>query len=179
MKETGAAIAFGKCLFPGDNWGLRLFGDYENAKMEYVLGKCPPKYFFGCGRNMAVRSAVFKKFGNFSKSLFIEDTEFIQRCILRNPGTNVTYLNNARVTHMDITNIGLWFKKLKGYGRHSRHRNIPFYTPLNYRLKLQIYVYCCQLHHYDFLKKVAFFVLLICGDLSYKLGRLKHFFGRL
>ncbi|MCM8781784.1 MAG: glycosyltransferase [Candidatus Omnitrophica bacterium] len=180
MYRVGATIVLGKCSFPeGSSGFLHFFEDYENAKVEYVLNRCCREYFFGYTRNMAVRAEVFKRFGNFIETPILADTEFIQRCVLCDPNIKVAYLNDMCVTHMEITNIKSWLNKIYNYGGHSKHKAMPYYQPLNYRIKLSICTQCIKENNYRFIEKIMFLFLLMAGDISYKVGRVKRYMIKL
>lgn len=176
MERTGAAIAIGRCCFPEESSALlRLFEDYENTKVEYILNNCARKYFLGCGRNMAIKATCFKRFGNFVESPILGDTEFVQRCVSRDPGTKVVYLKGMKITHLEVTDLESWFKKIKSYGEHSRHENMPDYRPISYGKKMEIYMHTIRTSRYGLRKSLIFIALLMLGDICYKLGRFKGF----
>ncbi len=177
MRKTKAAIALGKRCFPlNSSFSLRMFEDYENAKVEYVLGKCAEKYFFGFTNNMAVEAEVFKKVGFFVEYHRGGDIEFLHRFISQNSNSKVVYLDGMKTTHLEITNLKSWLKKINIYGEYNRLiEEVADYSKLDYKVKLQIYNYCVNKNNYTFWQKILLILLLIIGDLSYRIGRIRGY----
>ena len=178
MKKTGAAVVLGRRCFPSNvSYLLRMFEDYENAKIEHLLNKCKKRYFFAYTNNMAVRGDVFRRLGPFMEWPRGGDSEFIQRCIVEEPGSKAVYLNKMKIIHLEIVDLKSWLKKINIYAAHfTQIRKLPIYSNLDYRIKLQICGYCARKNNYTIWQSALFFFLLILGDLYYKGGALK---GRL
>ena len=174
MRRARADIALGQCFFPqSSSYLLKLFEDYENTKVEYVLDNCSKKHFFAYTRNMAVRHEVFKKFGPFVESPVLGDTAFLQKCVSGDSEVRVVYLGDMKRTHMEIANLKSWLDRIRFYGEHSRSEDMPDYRPLTYRTKFQIYRYCVRKKHYHPWKRVFFLLLLVFGEAAYRNGLLK------
>jgi len=173
MNSTGAMILIGRLCFPsGILVTLRMFENYENAKVEYVFQNCPKKYFFANNNNMAVKKTAFDRYGYFLPWLRGADTEFLQRCISRQKDLKVAYLNEMKITHLEIKNIYTWFKKINLYGRnHIMVERLLNYTPLNLNIKLKIFKYCAKQNNYSYVQSLYFFFLLTLGNIVYVMGR--------
>lgn len=175
MGKANAAIALGKRFFsPNTSLILRMFEDYENAKIEYVLHNCAQRYYYGFTNNMAVKRDVFKKFGPFVELSIVGDIDFLHKCISAIPDAKVVYLNGMKITHLEISSPKRWLEKIHIYGEYNmlvkKTRN---YSPLHYKEKLQIYNYCLKENNYPFQREVLLLFLLMIGDLFYRCGVIK------
>lgn len=178
MKNTGAAIVLGKRCFPDNSsLPLRMFADYENAKVKFVLSSCPKKYFFGFTNNMAAKAEAFKMTGPFAEWEVTGDLEFVHRCVRQIHGLKAAYLSSMQITHLEVTSLSAWLRKINIYGEHCRLvEKVRNYSRLGYNVKLQIYGYCVKENNYPFWKRILFFFLLVTGDLAYKAGAIKGYF---
>ena len=174
IRESGATIVFGqRCFLPNIPLTLKIFEDYENAKVEYVLKNCAKRYFFANNNNMAVKKIAFERYGYFLTWYAGADTEFLQRCISQDPDLKVAYLNEMKITHLEVKNIRTWLKKNNLYGRYNIMVEELFdYTPLNYATKLKIFNYLIKKNNYFFLQSFFYFFLLVIGDIAYAIGRI-------
>jgi len=178
MNSSGAKVVLGKCSFPrNSSYLVRMFGDYQNAKSEYVLGNCSPKYFFGFTNNMAVRNEIFKGLGLFLEWEVGGDTEFIQRYISSYRNPRIVYLEGMEITHLEIANIRMWLRKIHIYGKYNRQlEKISNYRRLEYSTNWRIYMFCSKKNGYGFWKRVVFVFLLALGNLAYETGRIRGYF---
>ena len=124
MRDPAVAILLGQVRYPAAaSASLRLLGAYENAKTEYVLGRCPAAHHFGYANNMAVRSSVFAELGPFEEWRRAADTELVQRLAARRPQARTAYRRSMRVTHMEFTSA------------RARARRLSLYTRTNARIE--------------------------------------------
>lgn len=184
IGRTGASVALGKRLAASDvSLALKLLENYDNAKIEYVLNQSRKKYFFGFTNNMAVKADVFKSTGMFLERSRGADTEFIQRCLVHNPGVKIAYLPNMQITHLEWKSCRIMFKKKRIYGRNNYLiQKISSYRPLDWRMWLKITSCCTRKNNLSKKEVIFLFFLLIIGLFSYKTGewrmRLKPGSGR-
>jgi len=176
IRESGATIALGqRCFLLNIPLTLKIFEDYENAKVEYILQNCAKRYFFANNNNMAVKKIAFERYGYFLTRYVgtASDTEFLQRCISQDPDLKVAYLNEMKITHLEVKNIRTWLKKNNLYGRYNIMVEELFdYAPLNYATKLKIFNYLIKKNNYLFLQSIFYFFLLVIGDIAYAVGRI-------
>lgn len=166
-------IILGRCCFPEDSsLFLRMFEDYENAKTEYILSNYSKRYLFAYTKNMAVTKVLFEEFGSFLPWLIGADTEFIQRCISKQPDLKAVYLKEMKMIHLEINSVIQWLRKINTYGQYNRFiEKLWDYTQLGYRTKLEIYNYCFRKNKYSFYRRIVLLLLLIVGDFYYIAGR--------
>ena len=178
ITKLSAAILLGKRFFSiGSSAALKMFEDYENAKVEYVLNMCHKKYFYGFTNNMAVRQDVLKETGLFSVSVSapaMSDTELIQKWISRHPDTKIIYLPRMEITHLEIKDMKTWLGKMHIYGKYNMLvKAATSYAPIDNKTKLQVYTYCFKKNDYKLTQKIILFLLLILGYLYYESGAIE------
>jgi len=179
MRNNDATIVLGKRCFPSKrSYLLRVFEDYENAKVEYILRNCSREHFFGFTNNMAVKADAFKHLGFFSELEVTGDTEFIQRCVSTYEDAKIVYLKEMRVTHLEVTNAKVWVKKINIYGEHNAQveKIRSGYKGVNCKVRLRIYMYCVKKNRYTLGRAIIFIFLALVGDLSYLVGKIKGYF---
>lgn len=174
MSETGAVIALGKRYFPSrSSMPAKILQDYENAKVEYLLSHSMTKYYFGFTNNMAVRADLFKELGGFREDGRTEsDTELVQRCVSRCPGSKIVYLPDAKIVHLEIASAWTWLAKLYSYGRHNRDvkkADNP-YKELGAKERLKIFGHLVRTSGYPFPKILGAMLVLMGGGLFYMAG---------
>ncbi|MBN1527264.1 MAG: glycosyltransferase [Candidatus Omnitrophica bacterium] len=179
MKDTGASIAMGPVYFPNDNSkALKLFEDYQNAKAEYVMNKSLKKFYYGYTNNMAFKADIFKKLGLFSEGVGSGDTEMVHRCMAKYPGCKVAYLEDVKVEHLEVSGLGVYQKKMYGYGRDSILVNKACgYASLGLKERLEVYRYCCDKHSYSVSDRALSLIVLLMVFFSFECGRLMRKMG--
>lgn len=116
MRDVETAVLLGHCRYPESaSVALRLLQAYENAKLDYVLSRCPPANYFGHGNNMAVRASVFEDLGLFMEWQRAGDTELVQRVATRRPDLQVRYQPAMRITHLEFMRGGKRLDRLRLY----------------------------------------------------------------
>ncbi|MBN1527265.1 MAG: glycosyltransferase [Candidatus Omnitrophica bacterium] len=175
MRVQEASITMGPVNFPGEgSAALKLFEDYNSAKLEYTLKYCEPKHYYGNGGNMAIRADVIRKAGPFSERMRRGgDGEMVQRCLAEYEGCKIVYLEDMKVEHLEIGTVGEWLKKIYAYGRwHSPAERGYAYVTLPLGDRFAIYGYCCKKNGYGFWKKTAALFFLGLGMVFIESGRL-------
>jgi len=174
IQEKNVGIVLGRRNFKNEKWLLRMLENYENEKIRYLYANCNSDYFIGYTNNMAVKANIFKEIGIFSQLIRAADTEFIHRALLKNPNIKIMYLDKMRIKHLEITSIWKWLKKIYTYGYYNKIiEKKQNYRPLNHKQRMEIYRLCAQRNNYGLTKRIAFFVLLILGNIAYNIGRHK------
>ena len=174
MQEANVTIVLGRrCFSDNHSIWLRMFQDYENAKVEYIIGAGVRECYFGFTNNMAVRAEAFKKWMFFAELPVAGDTEFIHKC-LQDPATMVTYLPRMIITHLEVTALAEWLKKVFFYGEINLLMGRKWgYRALRWREKLKIFHRCALDHCYNFCQAALFLSLLAIGQVFYAAGELK------
>jgi glycosyltransferase involved in cell wall biosynthesis len=118
MNDPSAAILVGYCAYPPHaSPALKLLAAYENAKAEYVLGRCPPAYHFAYANNMAVRRWVFDELGPFEEWRRAADSELVHRLAARRPDQRTAFHPAMRVTHLEFVRARDRTRRLSLYTR--------------------------------------------------------------
>ncbi len=183
IRETGADIVLGKRYFPRRSSMLaKILQDYENAKVEYLLTHAMTKYYFGFTNNMAVLTRTLKELKGFREESRTEgDTEFIQRCVARYPGSKIVYLPRVEIVHLEITSSLTWLLKLYAYGKAniSVKTTDNHYKELGLKERLNIFGHLIRTSHNSFLKSLLAILVLITGNLFYMAGQVQNLITRL
>jgi glycosyltransferase involved in cell wall biosynthesis len=118
MEDPSVAILVGYCAYPSHaSSALKLLAAYENAKAEYVLGRCPPAYQFAYANNMAVRRSVFDELGPFEEWPRAADSELVHRLAARRPDLRAVFHPAMRVTHLEFLRARDRTRRLSLYTR--------------------------------------------------------------
>jgi glycosyltransferase involved in cell wall biosynthesis len=118
MEDPEIGMLLGHCRYSADaSLALRLLGAYENAKTEYVIGRCPSQNHFAYANNMAVRATVFDEMGLFEEWERAADSELLHRMAVRRPDLRVTYHESMRVTHLEFVRARDRVARLRLYTR--------------------------------------------------------------
>jgi glycosyltransferase involved in cell wall biosynthesis len=174
MADPGITIIFGRINVPqGGSAALKMFEDYLNAKIEYLVRKGLKKFYYGFTNNMAVRADVFRKLGPFSEDVGSGDTEMVRRCLERYPDCKVAYSDLMVAEHLEISGIGVYQRKMYGYGKDSiLVGKAGNYAPLGFKERFAIYRYCCKKNKYNILTCAMSILVLIMVFLYFEYGRL-------
>jgi len=175
MQDSSVGIVLGQRLFPSNSSvGLHYFQDYENAKMKYLIQRRLNKYYYGYTNNMAVRTDVFEKIGLFNNLEIEGDTDFIHRSLACDELGNIVYNPDIIVTHLEISRVRHWLKKMETYGQYNARLSKKLdYQSLAYKTKLDIFRVCAQANRYSLKGQMGFLCALALGDIYYKKGELK------
>jgi len=139
MEDPRTAILVGHCRYPaGASLALRLLGAYENAKAEYVIGRCDPAHHFAHCNNMAVRAAVFDELGPFEAWERAADSELVHRLAARRPDLRLVYRRSMRITHLEFVRGRARARRLRLY-THTNAR-IPTFRELGVAQRLGVLV---------------------------------------
>lgn len=171
IKEDKASIVLGERFFSGTSNPLRIFQDYENAKIEYILSRLSSNYYFGYANNMGVRRELFDAVGPFLDIGGSADTEFVHRCLKNDPHLKVAYLKNMRICHLEITRTREWVRKLISYGRDNEKISKSLgYLKLRWMDKMKIFDICFGGENYFTAERLVALFYLMCGEIAYREG---------
>jgi glycosyltransferase involved in cell wall biosynthesis len=177
IRDLGASVVLGQINFPqNSSAALRIFEDYNNAKLEYTLKYCEPKYYYGNAGNIAFKADVVRKVGPFSEKMtrIIDgDAEMVQRCLAEYEGCKIAYLEDMKIEHQEVATVSAWLKKIYIYGRwHVPGKQEYGYAPLPLKQRFAVFDYCCRNNKYGPWKKMAALFFLALGTLFIESGRL-------
>lgn len=137
MADPHTAILIGHCRYPARaSIALRLLGAYENAKAEYLLGRCSPAHHFAYANNMAVRASVFEELGPFEQWPRAADSELVHRMAARRPDLALRYRDSMRITHLEFVRGRDRAQRLNLY--KSTNSNIPTFRELSFGQRLRV-----------------------------------------
>ncbi|MCX5696762.1 MAG: glycosyltransferase [Candidatus Omnitrophica bacterium] len=178
ITEEDVSIVLGRIEFASkDKFLLGMFEDYEAIKLQYVFNNCGRRYLFANANNMAVKAEVFKKVGPFVDWHRGGDTELLHRYLSFDPGAKVKYLPNMNIEHREITTTFMWLKKISVNAENNKIVEVQNdYRALGSRVKLEVYKCCSRINNYGLFKRTVLFILLIVGNLFYKLGELRGYY---
>lgn len=137
MREPSVGMLVGRVDYPpGSSVGLRLLGAYENAKADYVIGRCEPAHHYAYANNMAVSAALFDELGPFEEWRRAADSEFVHRLAERRPELRFAYRPEMRVVHLEFTGGKARAERLRLY-RQTNSR-ISTFRELGARQRLGV-----------------------------------------
>ena len=124
MKAPQTAVLLGHCRYPDHaTRTLKLLAAYENAKTDYVVGRCPAAHHFAYCNNMAVRASVFEELGPFREWKRAADSELVHRLASRRPDLKLIYRPSMRITHLEFVRA------------RDRARRLNLYTQTNSKIE--------------------------------------------
>lgn len=173
MSRSETAIVLGRRLFaPEATAASRIFEDYENTKIEYVLRYCAREKFFGFTNNMAARREVFERVGMFDeKKMVCGDTDLVCRLAVEEPDAVILFSEKMVIRHLEIVKSMDWIRKMFLYGKMHGIFDLPY--PKSYHQDLSVAErfaaadYCFNKNRYGFLKRIAALALLAIGSIAF------------
>jgi len=175
VNGSGVKIALGRREFPGNiPLSLRMFEDYENAKVEYLFIHSLKEYYFGFGNNMAMKAELFRQLGLFAENLGATgDTEFVHRYLSSCTDSKMVFIKEMRITHLEVTDLITWLGKYREYAKYENLlKEGGVYKPLNYKTRKKVASYCIRKNNYKALHTILFFLMMILGGLFYYTGKI-------
>lgn len=95
---------------------ISLLQSYENAKIMWILKQKIPANVYAYTNNMVVRRSLFLRFGLFQHQARGSDTLFAQMVAHAYGVQSIRYAPEMCVTHLELQNIGNYFRKRLIYG---------------------------------------------------------------
>jgi glycosyltransferase involved in cell wall biosynthesis len=118
MGEPVVQVVLGRRSLPPLPPMLSLLEAYENAKDEYVFHGQIKTLYYGYTNNMAVRKELFNELGPFLNIPRGADTIFVCQIAEAYSGGVIRYCPNVVVTHLEISSVVAYYRKVFLYGRH-------------------------------------------------------------
>lgn len=177
FQDDRVFAVVGRIDSPKDSsWMVRRYFDYQNFKYDYVFKNLSRDCYVGFGGNMAIRKKIFKSLGLFKADYIgIGDAEIIQRIVHFYPKNKVVFADKAKVVHLEIRSMSVWFRKMINYGM--------YHLPLNYCSRFRnlyvsesLQVYKQYIRNKKGLSKIYYLFPIVVGMLFYEWGRLKEKF---
>jgi len=179
LRGATAAAAMGKKSFPAQSSSaLKVFQDYENVKLEYLLTCAMKAYYFGCADNIAFKAHLFKDLDGFREEPWMMgDSEMVQRLVSKYPGSEIVYLPRTEINHLEIVSVWTWMGKLYHYGQYNRYVKMADngYKELGVKERLGIFRCLIRTKRYSFGKSLWAILVLMAGSFFYMAGQAKSF----
>jgi len=122
MFDPAVLVVLGRRCLPPLSPSLSLLEAYENEKDEYVINRQMETLCYGYTNNMAVRRKLFEDLGPFLKIPRGADTIFVRRVVDTYSSDVVCYCPDVVVTHLEISSVAAYYRKVFLYGRHRYYR---------------------------------------------------------
>ena len=132
LADPEAKLVVGRVDPGSTSYPLRLLSAYEHHKLVYTFSSDQPALYAGYGGNMAVQREVFDALGLFVEDRRGGDTLFVIKAAETFGCDAVRYVPEARVAHLEISDLRTFYRKFFIYGRsRQRHtRKLPARRPL-------------------------------------------------
>ncbi len=173
LNNNGATIALGEVSFRKDSSiGLQILEQYLNTRIEYIILNGHNRHLYGYTNNMAVKASIFKKIGGFKEWPIPGDTEIIHRCLLSFPDFKIAYLNQMKVVHMEVNNLGEWYIKNFFHCKHNvLVEKYADFAPISLQIRRHIFSFCSKKYNYSFAYQLVYYFITAIGSLFYFAGR--------
>lgn len=171
FEEPAVRMVLGRRCLPPLSPVLSLVEAYENAKDEYVLQSQSKTLYYGYTNNMAVRKELFNELGPFLNIPRGADTIFVRRVTDTDSCNVIRYCSNVVVTHLEISSVAAYYRKVLLYGRHRVSSNKIIYgESLNTRQRLEIFQIAIRNRGFSKLEAAQLLFLLAGGAIMWYLG---------
>lgn len=117
MADPAIQVVCGPRLAGGRSPLLRSLIDYEIAKDARVLGGDDPTAIYGYTANLAARRRLFEEVGPFADLARGADALWVQGVVRRVGVGAVRFVAAMVVTHHEMSDIGVYFRKVHVYAR--------------------------------------------------------------
>jgi glycosyltransferase involved in cell wall biosynthesis len=179
LAEPEVRIVLGSHEYARDSRALSMLAAYENEKYAYAFQCGDPRILYGHANNMAVRRSLLSELGPFSEKLRGSDTSYIRLCVETHGYGSVVYAPQARVRHLEIDGIKVYYRKRFAYAQsQDRYGHISYAKPLNLAQRMAVYRRTVESLGYNPLQAAVLLMLLVPGMACWTAGRLVGAFGR-
>lgn len=167
-RDVGIVIGK-KSSAKGSTFLCKLYDEYDNSRIDYILTFCDKNKFYGYTNNMAVRKEVFSRIGCFCADCAIfGDGNLVYRCATEEPQFRIRYAEKMAITHLEIHRLADHLEKRLIYSEFDEKRK---YLNLSLREHLKIYLYIVKKNKYSFIKISCLFFMVFLGFLVYFYGK--------
>lgn len=173
MADSDVGVVIGSHQLARDSFLLSILADYENEKKNYVFNNKIKEAYYGHTNNMAVRKKLFDEMGLFIERSRGADTIFVCQCIELYSSDVIRYSPTVQVRHMEIDNVGTYFRKVSVYGSSSqKYRDIVCSRPLTNWERFIVFRRTVQSRRYSWIKSSFLLGLLAAGLVYWLLGNI-------
>ena len=172
ISHTGHEIIMGNREPASSSKGLAMLYHYEAVKAAYVFSGNHKEIYFGYTNNMAVRTSLFKKLGNFLMIDRGADTVFVRKAVEEYGCDIVSFVPEMNVKHLEITRVMDYYKKRLIYGKSNESNQVfGSVRPLNQKERLRVFMNTVRERRYALRETIQLFALLALGLFFYEYGR--------
>lgn len=173
MADSDVGVVIGSHQLARDSFLLSILADYENEKKNYIFNNKIKEAYYGHTNNMAVRKKLFDEMGLFIERSRGADTIFVCQCIELYSSDVIRYSPTVQVRHMEIDNVGTYFRKVSVYGSSSqKYRDIVCSRPLTNWERFIVFRRTVQSRRYSWIKSSFLLGLLAAGLVYWLLGNI-------
>lgn len=183
MTTPAVSVVLGRRSLGEVSPVLSLLEAYETAKDEYVLTSRIPTLYYGYTNNMAVRKNVLTTIGSFVIRPRGADTIFVRQVVDAYSVDAVRYTPDAVVTHLELTSLAVYYRKIFLYGRHRQSNNqITFAAALDTRQRMKIFRRAIRQRRLSRLRAAQLLGALFLGAMVWNVactwGKLRQLFAK-
>lgn len=171
LADPSVQVVMGRDRPAGPTTAVRLLGEYDHRKEEFVLSSRDPAIYYGHTNNMAARREAFDAAGAFDEGARGSDVIFVQRVLACWGVDAVQYQPDAVVDHLEIGRAADYFRKAYLYGRSARrYASIVPARPLRNGERLRIFRDTVVASGLSRVEAAYLFALLVAGVACYNGG---------
>lgn len=171
MRDPTLGVLVGPSLSDRSSYGLRLLDSYELQKEAYILASDDATLYWGQTSNMAVRSELMRRFGPFVEQERGADVVFVRTVVDATSCDVVRYNPDIGVTHLEMSSIGVYLRKVFLYGRSQRRYNwIIRSRALTLGERLRVFQNTIRAEQFSHFESTALFALLLLGAVCWYVG---------
>jgi glycosyltransferase involved in cell wall biosynthesis len=179
LDEPEVRIVLGSHEYARDSAALSMLAAYENEKYAYAFQCGDSGILFGHANNMAVRRSLFSELGPFTEKLRGSDTSYVRLCVDTHGYGSVAYAPQARVRHLEIDGIMMYYRKRFLYAQsRDRYGHVWYARPLNLAQRIAVYRRTVESRGYKPRQAAVLLMLLVPGLACWTAGRVVGAFGR-
>lgn len=171
MDDPRVMVVMGRDIPTGRTRAIRLLGDYDHFKEQFVMSSENSMIYYGHTNNLMTRRKVFEETRCFYPIPRGADVVFVQQ-VLEHYGTQaVRYQPDAIVEHTEIRTARDYFRKAFIYGRSARRysRIVPA-RPLYNAERFKVLRKQLKESELSLIEIAYLLLLLITGVAIYRLG---------
>lgn len=117
LEDPSVHVTMGRSAPATTSRALARLSSYDHHKESYIFAAGDPRLLYGRTNNMATRRSTLDLIGPFEEAHRGGDTVFVRRVADRLGCGAIRYVPEARVLHLEIDRLAVYFRKAPLYGR--------------------------------------------------------------